>query len=108
MPEFPVSDVPSGVDYYSNTLGSSVNYAQSDLAVLDRDDVRLFLVARSEQHKGFGSAYAYVHDADAQHEELRKRGANVQGTPVSQPWELREFRVLYIEGNQITFGEPFE
>ena len=108
MPEFPVSDVPSGVDYYCNTLGFSVNYAQSDLAVLDRDDVRLLLVAKTERHKGIGSAYAYVHDADALHEELRKRGANVQGAPVSQPWGLREFRVLDIEGNQITFGEPFE
>lgn len=108
IPEFPLSDVARGVDYYRNTLGFSVNYEQSDLAVMDRDDVRLLLVAKTERHKGIGSAYAYVHNADALHEELRKRGANVQGEPVSQPWGLREFRVLDLEGNQITFGQPFE
>jgi catechol 2,3-dioxygenase-like lactoylglutathione lyase family enzyme len=108
MPGLPLSDVQSGVDYYRNALGFTVNYEQDDLAVMDRDDVRLLLVARTEQHKGIGSAYAYVHDADELHAELRRRGARVQGDPVSQPWGLREFLVLDIEGNQITFGQPFE
>ena len=108
MPEFPLSDVRAGVDYYRDTLGFSVNYEQPDLAVMDRDDVRLLLVARTERHAGIGSAYVYVHDADALHHELRSRGARLQGDPVSQPWGLREFRVLDVEGNQITFGQPFE
>ena len=92
----------------ATTLGFSVNYEQPDLAVMDRDDVRLLLVARTERHAGIGSAYVYVHDADALHHELRSRGARLQGDPVSQPWGLREFRVLDVEGNQITFGQPFE
>jgi hypothetical protein len=50
----------------------------------------------------------YVYDADALHAELRAKGANVPSEPISQPWGLREFRVLDIEGNQITFGQPFE
>jgi predicted enzyme related to lactoylglutathione lyase len=108
MPEFPLSDVPSGVEYYRNALGFSVNYEQADLAVMDRDDVRLLLVARTERHKGIGSAYVYVHDADELHAKLRRHGARVQGAPISQPWGLREFRVLDVEGNQITFGQPFE
>ena len=85
MPEFPLSDVSAGVDYYCNRMGFSVNYAQSDLAVMDRDDVRLLLVAKTERHKGMGSAYADVHDADALHDELRKRGASVQGVPAANP-----------------------
>jgi predicted enzyme related to lactoylglutathione lyase len=108
MPGLPLSDVQSGVDYYRKALGFTVNYEQDDLAVMDRDDVRVLLVARTEQHKGIGSAYAYVHNADELHAELRRRGAKVQGEPVSQPWGLREFLVLDIEGNQITFGQPFE
>ena len=46
--------------------------------------------------------------ADKLYAELREKGANVQGEPISQPWGLREFRVLDIEGNQIKFGQPFE
>ena len=60
---------------------------------MDRDDVRLLLIARTERHKGIGSAYVYVENAAALCAELRNKGANVQGEPVSQPWGLREFRV---------------
>ena len=75
---------------------------------MDRDDVRLLLIARTERHKGIGSAYVYVENADALCAELRNKGANVQGEPVSQPWGLREFRVWDPEGNEIAFGQPFE
>jgi uncharacterized glyoxalase superfamily protein PhnB len=49
-----------------------------------------------------------VNDADTLYAELRFKGANVQGEPISHPWGLREFFVLDPEGNQITFGQPFE
>ena len=47
-------------------------------------------------------------DADALHAELVARGANVQGTPVSRTWGLQGFEVVDLEGNRITFGQPFE
>lgn len=49
-----------------------------------------------------------MRDADALHAELVGRGASVQGAPVSRPWGLRDFRVLDLEGNRITFPQPFE
>jgi uncharacterized glyoxalase superfamily protein PhnB len=108
MPALPLDNVPAGVAHYRDVLGFHVNYQQHDLGVMDRDDVRLLLIARTERHKGIGSAYVYVGDADALCAELRARGANVRGDPVSQPWGLREFLVLDPEGNEITFGQPFE
>ena len=108
MPELPLSDVAAGVVYYREVLGFQINYAQANLAVMDRDRVRLLLVARTERHTGIGSAYVYVRDADALCAELRSKGADVEGDPVSQPWGLREFCVHDIERNQITFGQPFE
>jgi aminoglycoside 3-N-acetyltransferase len=108
MPELPLTDVPAGVAYYRDVLGFTVNYAQHDIGVMDRDKTRLLLVARSSRHTGIGSCYVYVEDADALHAELVAKGANVQGEPLSQPWGLREFRVLDPEGNQISFGQPFE
>ncbi|MFN2563698.1 MAG: VOC family protein [Gemmatimonadaceae bacterium] len=108
MPEVPLDDVSAGVAYYRDVLGFQINYQQDDIGVMDRDDVRLLLIARTAQHKGIGSAYVYVEDADAIYAELRAKGASLQGEPVSQPWGLREFRVLDLEGNRITFGQPFE
>ncbi len=108
LPELPLSDVPAGVAYYQKVLGFRINYAQQDLGVMDRDDVTVVLIARTEQHTGIGSCGAYVRDADALHAELTSRGANILGPPVSHPWGLRDFRVLDLEGNRLTFAQPFE
>jgi uncharacterized glyoxalase superfamily protein PhnB len=49
-----------------------------------------------------------VEDADALYEELRAKGAKVEGPPVSYPWGLRDFSVVDLEGNRITFSQTFE
>lgn len=108
MPCLPLSDVPAGVAYYCVVLGFEVNYQQHDIGVMDRDKVRILLIARTERHTGIGSCYVYVRDADGLHSELSTKGAKVLGEPVSHPWGLRDFEVLDREGNQITFGQPFE
>jgi hypothetical protein len=106
MPELPLDDVPAGVAYYRDVLGFTVNYAQHDIGVMDRDQVRVLLIARTERHRGIGSCYVYVADVDALFHELVAKEANVQAQPVSRPWGLREFAVLDVAGNRITFGQP--
>jgi catechol 2,3-dioxygenase-like lactoylglutathione lyase family enzyme len=108
MPSLPLRDVAAGIAHYRDVLGFTINYAQDNLGVMDRDDVRVLLVARNPEHAGVGSCYVYVRDADALHAELLGKGARVQGAPVSQPWGLRDFCVLDLEGNEIAFGQPFE
>ena len=108
MPELPFTNVPAGVTHYRDVLGFEVNYAQHDIGVMDRDGMRVLLIARTAKHTGIGSCSFYVADADALHAELAARGANVQGPPVSQPWGLREFRVLDPEGNRLSFAQTFE
>lgn len=108
MPELPLDNVPAGIAHYRDILGFTVNYQQHNLGVMDRDEVRLLLIARTEQHKGIGSCCFYVRDADALHAELVSNGANVQGEPISRPWGLREFHVLDLEGNHLSFAQTFE
>lgn len=108
MPEIPLDDVAAGVAYYRDRLGFSVNYVQDDLAVLDRDRARVLLIGRGPDHRGIGSCYVYVRDADALWRELVENGARVLAEPVSRPWGLREFEVRDPEGNRLTFGQPFE
>jgi uncharacterized glyoxalase superfamily protein PhnB len=108
MPSLPLSDVAAGVAYYRDVLGFKVNYAQDDIGVMDRDEVTILLIARTDKHTGIGSCYVYIRDADALHAELLAKGANVQGEPVSHPWGLRDFLVQDLEGNQIRFGQTFE
>jgi uncharacterized glyoxalase superfamily protein PhnB len=108
MPELPLDDVPAAVRYYRDVLGFKVNYEQHDIGVLDRDEVRLLLIARTPHHIGIGSAYIYVRDVDALYSELLEKGADVRAEPISQPWGLREFSVLDIERNRLTFAQTFE
>jgi uncharacterized glyoxalase superfamily protein PhnB len=49
-----------------------------------------------------------VRDADALYADVRNKGANVQGEPVSHPWGLREFRVLDPDGNRLSFAQTCE
>ena len=108
LPELPLSDVPAGVAYYRDVLGFSINYQQQDLGVMYRDSVTLVLVQKTPDHHSIGSCYVYIRDADVLHAELLTKGAKVQGEPVSKPWGLRDFSVLDLEGNCITFGQTFE
>lgn len=108
MPELPFDNVPGAVKHYRDLLGFVVNYEQDDIGVLDRDEVRVLLVARTPQHSGIGSACFYVRDVDALYAEFLRSGAEIQGEPVSQPWGLREFSILDIERNRLTFAQTFE
>jgi len=108
LPELPFDDVTAAVAYYRDVLGFRINYQQHDLGVMDRDNITLLLIARTERHTGIGSAYIYIEDADALYAELRAKGANIQGEPVSYPWGLRDFGVLDLERNRIRFGQTFE
>jgi uncharacterized glyoxalase superfamily protein PhnB len=108
LPMLPLDDVAAGVTHYRDVLGFKINYQQEDLGVMDRDDVTLLLVQRTERHRGTGAAEFYIENADSLYAELKSKGANVQGEPVSHPWGLRDFRVLDPEGNELIFAQPFE
>jgi len=108
LPELPCDDVAAAVGWYREVLGFRINYQQHDLGVMDRDRITVLLIARTDEHKGIGSCEVYVSDADALYEELLAKGARVLGPPVSHPWGLRDFRVIDIEGNRITFAQTFE
>jgi predicted enzyme related to lactoylglutathione lyase len=108
LPELPLADVVAGVTYYRDVLGFSVNFQNETIGVMDRDRVRVLLVAKTERHKGIGSCYVYVADVDGLHAEFTSKGAKVEAPPVDLPHGLREFRVFDPEGNIITFGQPFE
>lgn len=108
LPSMPQSDVAAGIAHYRDVLGFSINYSQDDLGVMDRDSIKVLLVKRRDGRPGFGACYFYVRDVDALHAELLDRSAIVLSARVTQPWGLREFRIQDAEGNEITFGQPFE
>ena len=57
MPEFPCDNVDAAVAHYRDVLGFTANHAQHDIGVMDRDQVRLLLIARTNGHRGVASCY---------------------------------------------------
>ncbi|MBV8904894.1 MAG: hypothetical protein JOZ22_14775 [Acidobacteriia bacterium] len=108
LPELPFDNIPAAITYYCDVLGFRINYRQDDLGVLDRDAITILLRPRGIPNQAPGSFWVYVDDADALFAELSAKSANVQGAPVSHPWGLRDFSVLDLEGNRITFAQTFE
>lgn len=108
LPHLPLNDVAAGVTYYKDVLGFGINYQQADLGVMFRDSVTLLLIARTAEHRGIGSCSVYISDADKLHAELTGKGAKALGQPVSQPWGLRDFTIVDLEGNRLTFAQTFE
>lgn len=108
LPELPFDNVAAAVTYYREVLGFSINYQQDDLGVMDRDAITILLIQRTEKHKGIGSFGTYVSNVDALYAELLAKNAGILGPPVSYPWGLRNFQILDLEGNRITFSQTFE
>jgi uncharacterized glyoxalase superfamily protein PhnB len=75
---------------------------------MNRDSVRILLIARTPRHTGIGSCSFYIRDADALYTELVSIGANIPDPPVSHPWGLRSFEVIDPEGNRLSFSQTFE
>ena len=108
LPELPCNDIAAAVDFYRDVLGFRINYQQHDLGVMDRDAITVLLIARTDQHKGIGSCEFYVSNVDALYQEFLAKGAHVLSPPVSHPWGLRDFRLIDLEGNRLTFAQTFE
>jgi catechol 2,3-dioxygenase-like lactoylglutathione lyase family enzyme len=108
LPRLPLTDLAAGIAHYRDVLGFRVNYQDSNIGVMDRDRVTVLLFPRTDRNQGAGEAYFYIENADQLCAELRAKGADVRGDPVSYPWGLREFRVRDLEGNELFFGQTFE
>ena len=108
LPELPFTDVNAAARHYEGVLGFSVNHEEPGFAVMYRDKATILLIPRTERYGGIGSVFFYVRDVDGLYDELLASGADVQGEPISQPWGIRMFSVLDVEGNQLGFGQTFE
>ena len=71
-----------------------------------RDEVALHLLAaqQTERLPGNGGICIFVKDVDAVHAELVKRGARVIKTPQDYDYGMRDFDVVDLDGNHLTFG----
>ena len=106
---FTVSDIAASVAHYRDALGFTVTFQYGTpvyYACLCRDEVALHLLAAHRTHRqpGNGGICIFVDDVDTVHDELVARGAKVQKPPQNYDYGMRDFDVVDLDGNQLTFG----
>ena len=98
------------IAYYRDALGFAVTFewgSPPTYACLCRDDVALHLLAaqRTKRLPGNGGLCVFVRDVDRLYADLLTRGAKPINTPQDRDYGMRDFDVVDLDGNQLTFGK---
>ena len=106
---FVVSDIAKSIEHYCDALGFTVTFQYGEpsfYACLCRDAVALHLLAAHETKRlpGNGGICVFVKDVDGVHAELAARGAQVIKPPQNYDYGMRDFDVIDLDGNHLTFG----
>lgn len=106
---FVVSDITASIAHYRDALGFTVTFQYGDptsYTCLCRDEVALHLLAAHRTHRlpGNGGICVFVSDVDGVYAELAGRGAKVIKPPENYDYGMRDFDVVDLDGNQMTFG----
>jgi len=117
-PYFVVDDVVATANFYRDTLGFSYERFWGDpprFCMVKRGGIIIMLgqleqprVARPNNRidpdAELWDAYVWVVDADALHEEFRRRGAKIVRDIIDQPYGNRDFDVEDCNGYRLCFG----
>ena len=106
---FIVNDIAKSIEHYRDALGFTVTFQYGNptfYACMCRDEVALHLLAAHETKRlpGNGGICVFVKDVDLVHADLVSRGANVITAPQNYDYGMRDFDVVDLDGNQLTFG----
>jgi catechol 2,3-dioxygenase-like lactoylglutathione lyase family enzyme len=106
---FVVADIAKSTEHYRDVLGFTVTFqygAPTFYVCLCRDEVALHLLSATQTNRraGNGGICVFVRDVDAVHAELAARGAGIVKPPEDYAYGMRDFDVLDLDGNQLTFG----
>ncbi|WP_409286221.1 bleomycin resistance protein [Pontibacter sp. G13] len=100
-------DISISLAFYRDCLGFSVIQADEDCGIASRDDTKIFLWKCEPMiDPQPTSCTIFVSEIDALYQEMKE--ANVihpNGPLADQPWGVREFSILDIDGNLIRFGQ---
>ena len=106
---FVVGDITKSIAHYRDALGFEVTFQYGQptfYACLCRDEVALHLLAAQETKRlpGNGGICVFVQDVDRVYAELVERGAKAIKPPQDYDYGMRDFDVVDLDGNHITFG----
>lgn len=115
IPALPVRDQGAGVTFYRERLGSSSKNGDDTLGIMVRDEVTLHLWEANDPRRpgaehflaGSASCRIRVEDVEALYNEYCQAGViHPNGALALQWWDERDFTILDMAGNALSFFEP--
>ena len=110
VPEIPVSNVEQAARYYVEVLGFSLDWGDDvgGIGGISQGDCRMFLT-NAPFRAGQGSNSPVIvwlnlnskQEVDELFDRWKRAGARVLEAVEDKPWNLREFRVADLDGNQL-------
>ena len=109
VPEVPVVDLNSSVEYYRDRFGFSLDWSEDGigLAGISRGSCRLFLAnAEYRSYRGNSAPIVIwlnldsVDEVNELHSDWSGRGATITSAPETKPYGLHEFTASDLDGNQ--------
>ena len=106
---FVVADIAKSTEHYRDVLGFTVTFewgTPTSYVCLCRDEVALHLnsASRTRRLPGNGAVCVFVRDVDNVYAELAARGARIAKPPQNWDYGMRDFDLVDLDGNQLTFG----
>ena len=110
VPEIPVSNVDKAAEYYVNVLGFSFDWGSDEGGIggISQGDCRMFLTNAPFRAVHGPKAPLIVwlnlnskQEVDELFERWKDTGATIVEAVEDKPWNLREFRVADLDGNQL-------
>jgi len=105
-PTVRVRDVVRAIDFYTTRLGFRVGFTWGEplrFAGMNFGEVQLFL-QQGDPGSVPAQVYFVVDDADVLHAYQAGQGVQVLRPPADQAYELRDYTVADLDGNELTFG----
>jgi uncharacterized glyoxalase superfamily protein PhnB len=110
VPEIPVSSVEKAAEYYVRVFGFSFDWGDDagGIGGISQGDCRMFLTntAFRSVSRNLEPVIVWLNlngkkDVDELFERWKQAGARVIDPVEDKPWNLREFRVADLDGNQL-------
>ena len=105
-PSLRVRDITRAIDFYTSHLGFTLGFTWGKpvgFAGVRLGEVQIFL-QQGDPGSVPGQVYCAVDDADALHAYHAAQGVRVLREPADQAYELRDYTVADLDGNELTFG----
>jgi len=108
VPVVPVTNAGEAIAFYRDKLGFELSFeAGPDYAGVSRLGTELHLDGVVNGAAGEVSVRITTHGIDALYAELEPQGVIHPEEPLeTKPWGLRQFSVVDLDGNRITFAQP--